>query len=149
MRATTTCRFRNALLVVAAACLVVASGRFALAITYSYALEAHSAGDYAKAFPIVYGNALFEDSGACGLLGTMYLFGHGVPRSGSSAEYWLLKAAKLGSVTSQSVLGTMYATGRGVRQDNGKAQVWFVRAAAGGDAGAVFALRRLHKATIV
>jgi TPR repeat protein len=142
-------RFRNAVLIVFASCMVVASGRFALAMTYLYALDAHSAGDYAKALPIVYGNAMFDNSGACGLLGTMYLFGHGVDRNGSSAEYWLLKAAAGGSVSSQSVLGAMYATGRGVRRDEGKAQVWYVRAAVGGDAQAMVALRRLHKGKIV
>jgi TPR repeat protein len=126
-------------------CLMVIAGRFALLSSYGYALDAHSRGDFARAVPIVYGNALFDDPGACGLLGTMYLLGQGVQRNGTSAEYWLLKAASNGSVVSQSVLGTMYATGRGVSQDIGKAQFWFFRAASGGDRDAALALRRLHK----
>lgn len=140
---------KRALSVLFCACLLAVWGRVALFVTYSYALDAHSAGDYSKALPIVYGNAMFEDSGACGLLGTMYLLGHGVPINGSSAEYWLLKAAASGSVSSQSVLGTMYATGNGVRRDSGKAQIWFSKAAASGDAAAGVALRRLHRNTKV
>src|SRR4051812_32397977 len=84
---------RQGLMAVCCACLLVVSGRFTLSLTYSYALEAHSVGDYSRALPIVYGNAIFDDSGACGLLGTMYLFGHGVSKNGSNAEYWLLRAA--------------------------------------------------------
>lgn len=140
-------RLRRFLLAVSCACLVVVFGRVALSASYLYALEAHSAGDYSRALPIVYGSALFEDSGACGLLGTMYLFGQGVERSGRSAEYWLKKAASGGSVTSQSVLGMMYATGKGVTRNEGKAQVWFIRAAAAGDANALSALRKLQKVT--
>jgi TPR repeat protein len=140
---------KRALSVLFCACLLAVWGRLGLFVTYAYALEAHSAGEYAKALPIVYGNAMFEDSGACGLLGTMYLFGHGVPVNGRSAEYWLLKAASSGSVSSQSVLGTMYATGNGVRRDAGKAQIWFSKAAASGDIDAGIALRRLHRSTKV
>jgi TPR repeat protein len=136
---------KQGLMAVCCACLLVASGRLTLSMTYSYALEAHSVGDYATALPIVYGNAIFDDSGACGLLGTMYLLGQGVERNGSNAEYWLLKAAANGSVASQSVLGTMYATGKGVPRNDGKAQVWFSKAAAAGDISAVYALRQLHK----
>src|SRR4051812_35825644 len=97
-------RLRLSLLLACVVSLAAIGGRFALSATYSYALEAHSLGEYSKAFPIIYGNALFEDAGACGLVGTMYLLGQGVERDGISAEYWLLKAARKGSVTSQSVL---------------------------------------------
>ncbi len=142
-------RIRLSLLFACVVSLSIITGRFALCATYSYALEAHSLGEYSKAFPIFYGNALFEDAGACGLVGTMYLLGQGVERDGVSAEYWLLKAARKGSVISQSMLGTMYATGKGVPKDDRKARLWLFRAAAGGDETASFALRKLHKGTLI
>lgn len=120
-------------------------GRCFFLFNYSSALESLSKGDYSKALPIVYGNALFDDSGACGVLGTMYLFGRGVTKDGRRAEYWLRKAALGGSVASQTVLGAMYAKGTEVPRDIGKAQVWLSRAAAEGDADAGIALRQLQR----
>jgi TPR repeat protein len=126
-------------------CLALVAGRFSLYFSYSAALEDHSRGDYAKALPIVYGNAIFENAGACGLLGTMYLFGQGVPKNGARAEYWLKKAAGNGSVDSQLVLGTMYASGKDVPRDIGKAQIWLSKAASSGDIEAGLVLRRLKR----
>ena len=126
---------------------VLVCGRCFLLFNYSSALESLSKGRYAQALPIVYGNALFDDSGACGILGTMYLLGHGVAKDGRRAEFWLRKAALGGSVASQSVLGAMYARGTDVPRNVGKAQIWLSRAAAEGDAAAGIALRSLKRGT--
>ncbi|MGH8736358.1 MAG: tetratricopeptide repeat protein [Burkholderiales bacterium] len=78
-------------------------------------------------------NAFLNDPAACGLLGTMYLFGQGVHRDGGKAEYWLTKSAERGFVSSQSLLGTMYATGLGVANNPDKATLWLTKAASQGD----------------
>jgi hypothetical protein len=128
-------------------CAVIAAGRCFLFFNYASALASLSKGEYSKALPIVYGNALFDDSGACGVLGTMYLLGHGVTKDGRRAEYWLRKAAMGGSVASQFVLGAMYARGTDVPRNVGKAQVWLSKAAAEGDTQAGAALRGLKRGT--
>ena len=138
---------QKAWIIVAVALLPVAllGARLALVKSYSYALYAHAKGDFAIALPIVYANALLNDFPACGLLGTMYLFGQGVSRNGREAEYWLNKAANGDSVQAQSLLGIMYATGQGVAVDRGKAQMWLTKAAAAGDVEATAMLRRLYQ----
>jgi TPR repeat protein len=126
-------------------CLSLIAGRCLLLLSYPAALEAHSRGDYFKALPIVFGNALFADPGACGLLGTMYLLGRGVTKDGYRAEFWLRKSAAGGSVTSQALLGAMYASGKDVPRHVGRAQVWLAKAAAEGDKQAEVALTRLKR----
>ena len=46
-------------------------------------------------------------------LGTMYLYGHGVPQSGALAAEWYRKAADQEHAFAQYALGTIYAEGRG------------------------------------
>lgn len=130
-------------LVVLSISLVVA--RASLFFGYSYAMRAYDNGEYSKALPIIYGSALFNDTAACGLLGTMYLFGRGLDKDGQKAEYWLRKAAEAGLVAAQSVLGIMFATGQGVPPDMTKAKIWLERAASAGDAEAASVLRRLRR----
>lgn len=125
--------------------VVAVGARFGLVKSYAYALEAHRSGNYSTALPIVYGNALIGDSAACGLLGTMYLFGQGVEKNGGQAEYWLGKAANHELVEAQSLLGLMYATGQGVPRDRDKAIAWLAKAAAGGDTHATALLHQLYR----
>src|SRR5579862_732069 len=113
--------------------IVVAGIRLCLVESYEYALHAHAKRDFAAALPFVYANAFLNDSAACGLLGTMYLFGQGVEKDGPQAEYWLTKAANGNSVDAESLLGEMYATGQGVPIDGDKAKAWLTKAAAAGD----------------
>lgn len=130
-------------LVIISISLVVA--RAGLFFGYSYAMRAYDNGEYSKALPIIYGSALFNDTAACGLLGTMYLFGRGLNKDGQKAEYWLRKAAESGLVAAQSVLGIMFATGQGVPADMIKAKIWLERAASSGDTEAASVLHKLRK----
>jgi len=52
---------------------------------------------------------------------------------GKQAEYWLLKAARAGSVDAQSIVGIMYATGQGVARNLPEAKKWLERASQEGD----------------
>lgn len=67
------------------------------------------------------------------IMGTMYLFGRGVPKDGKQAEFWLLKAANAGKIDAQSMLGIMYASGQGVPKNRQEALKWLEPAARAGD----------------
>ncbi len=139
-------RHRWAVVVICAVPIALTAIRFTLVRTYGFALDAHERRDYATALPIVYGNALFLDPAACSLLGVMYLFGQGVQRDGSKAEYWLTKAAEANVVEAQSLLGIMYATGQGIPRNIDFARMWLSRAAEAGDVEARRVLRALPTA---
>lgn len=142
-------RYKRGLVAICLIPVVVALLRFALIEAYPYALDAHKRGAYSSALPIVWGNVLFADPGAAGLLGVMYLFGQGVERNGVRAEYWLGKAAEAGVIEAQSLLGTMYATGQGVPRNPERARYWLTRASAGGDREATQLLKAFFKSQAI
>lgn len=139
---------RKHLLLAMALAAPLLAGALLLAVSkgYSYALTAHDKGQYSIAFPIVFGNALLNDRAACALLGSMYLFGQGVEKDGSRAEFWLTKAANKDVAEAQTLLGVMYATGQGVPRDVDKGRSWLARAASRGNLEAARILKQLYAA---
>lgn len=136
-------RLRRVVTWISLVCAFAVITRVGLFFAYPIAMKSYDDKRYWIAVPIVYGSALFYDSGAAALLGTMYLRGQGVAVDSEKAVYWLTRAAASGQVMAQSVLGLMYATGKGVAFDRAKAQFWLGMAANGGDREAVATLRRL------
>ncbi len=66
-------------------------------------------------------------------LGSLYLFGQGVPKDFTEALKWFQMAADHGDVKAQFNIGTMYFRGQGVTQDYSQAISWFQKAANQGD----------------
>lgn len=79
---------------------------------------------------------------AQGVLGWMYMAGHGVPQDDQRAARWLRPAAEAGNTAAQNNLGVLYAVGSGVPHDHGQARRWFAAAA---DKGAVEAERNIRE----
>ena len=69
-------------------------------------------------------------------LGTLFRFGHGVPRNDAEAAKWFSRAAAQGHAEAQLYLGVMYERGEGVQQDRVRAQTFYILAAGAGDAEA-------------
>ena len=62
-------------------------------------------------------------------LGSLYIYGEGVPVDYATAQKWTLMAAEQEDVTGLFNMGTLYAGGLGVPQDYAIAAEWFHRAA--------------------
>ena len=77
-------------------------------------------------------------------LGTMYLYGNGVPQSDALAVEWCRKAADQGFAQAQSNLGVMYDQGQGVPQSGVLAVEWYRKAADQGYAPAQFNLGAMY-----
>ena len=69
--------------------------------------------DYAQAAAWYHKAAAQGDANAEGMLGGMYLNGHGVPQDEVQAAAWLRKAAAQGLALAQIALGEMYVKGQG------------------------------------
>lgn len=91
-------------------------------------LEAFDAGEYVKAKNYYEEASAKGDVTAVHNLGTMYLFGQGIPRDASKALECFLYCARHGVAPSLGQLGYMYMYGKGVKQDYDVAKQWFLRA---------------------
>jgi uncharacterized protein len=95
-------------------------------------------GSYAVAYQKLKPLAQLGDSKAQYLLGQMYAFGWGVPKSDEDAIRWFRKAAMWSEGTTDPAaaaeyyVGRSYAEGQGVPKDEVESAKWFRRAAAGG-----------------
>ena len=112
---------------------------------YSRGLDAYTAKDYATAEPLLRKSAERGHSGGMTLLGSMYLFGYGVPVDNKEAMMWLSEAAAQDNVDAQSILGLMYLGGWGVPKQLDKAEPWLRLAAEAGDDGAIRGLQMLEQ----
>lgn len=110
---------------------------------YLKGIEAYNKGDYKTAEPLIRLSATNNGRDAMVVLGSMYLFGRGVPKNGQLAEEWLNKARDLGSNDAISILGMMYATGNGVPKNNEMAKDLLTFAADNGDDKAQQMLQQL------
>jgi TPR repeat protein len=81
---------------------------------------------------------------AQGLLGKMYVNGHGVPLSSIRAVRWLRLAAQKGDADAQDQLALLYFRGKGVPLDLEEAAKWFTLAAEQGHANAQQCLAGLY-----
>jgi TPR repeat protein len=93
------------------------------------AIEAYTAGDYAKA--LVEFQALADQGNMDGqyFLGFFYHNGFGVKPNQVEAVKWFQKAAEQGDPRSQYYVGIIYATGKGVTKDLQKADMWLTLSA--------------------
>ena len=73
------------------------------------------------------------DANAQSMLGTMHLYGKGVPRNQAIGVKFLRSAAIRGEAGGQSTLGMAYERGSGISQDYVRAYMWYSLAAASGD----------------
>lgn len=78
-------------------------------------------------------------------LGSMYLYGFGVPRDPAQASVWFRHAAAQGYAVGQYRLGLLYAIGQGVLKDYAQAAAWYRKAADQGSASAQHSLGSLYK----
>lgn len=62
-------------------------------------------------------------------LGSMYLYGHGVPQDYSEAVRWFRSGADRGDAASEYGVGYMLDKGNGVQQDFAQALSWYQKAA--------------------
>jgi TPR repeat protein len=125
----------------AGCCLVVALAVAAI-IFWNMRLDAGTgalkAGAYAEAYRELRPLAQLGDGHAQYLLGQMYAFGWGVPKSDDDAIRWFRKAAVWSKGTNDPAaaaeyyVGQAYAEGTGVPRNEAESQKWFRRAAAGG-----------------
>lgn len=95
-------------------------------------------GDYMVAYQKLKLLAQLGDSKAQYLLGQMYAFGWGVPKSDEAAIGWFRKAAMWSegasdpAAAAEYYVGQSYAEGQGVSKDESESSKWFRRAAEGG-----------------
>jgi uncharacterized protein len=129
---------RTALLVV----VLVAAVGISAVLLRNYQLEAGVSalkiGDYPAAFKKLGVLARLGDSKAQYLIGQMYAFGWGVPKSDEDAIKWFRKAGMWSAGTSdlaaaaEYYVGQSYAEGIGVPRNEAESQKWFRRATDGG-----------------
>ena len=79
-------------------------------------------------------------------LGTMYLYGQGVPQSVALGVEWLRKAADQGYAHAQCNLGVAYANGMGVPQNLTEALRWLRKAHAQGNEQAAGSIEKVLRA---
>lgn len=77
-------------------------------------------------------------------LGSLYIYGEGVPVNYREALHWTQRAAEQGEVTGQFNMGSIYAGGLGVKRNYGEAAHWFHLAAEQNDAMSRFNLAILY-----
>jgi TPR repeat protein len=88
---------------------------------YDIAVDAYTAGDYEKAFPIYERLALAGDIDAQADLGIMYVQGYGVSKNINEAVKWWTRAAERGNNKAQGHLGGIYSSKKSGLLDNKKA----------------------------
>lgn len=97
---------------------------------YEKGLEAYKRRDYATAYQEFLPEAEQGRAEAQNILGTMHLYGWGVPKDPQKAVTWFQKAADQGFAPAQYFLGNQYRIGReGVPQDKKEAITLYRRAA--------------------
>ena len=69
-------------------------------------------------------------------LGTMYIWGEGVPKDNKEAARWFRKASDQGDANAQRWLGDIYHHGHGITRDYKEAVRWYRKAAKQGNASA-------------
>ena len=84
---------------------------------------------------------------AMGLLGTLYLDGHGVEQDYDEALRWLRPAAEQGDANAQSSLGAIYEFGKGLPKDIAEAARWYRMGAKGGNGYAQYRLGSMYMST--
>ena len=113
-------RYLSALLI----CLSLA----ATAALSDEAIDAYNAGDYSKAFPLLYDRAMNGDATAQCLICYMYDMGLGVDENDGAAVNWYRRSAVQGNYTAQHNLGLCYEHGIGEERDYSKAISWYQKA---------------------
>ena len=103
-------------------------------------VDAYMRGDYATAYKELLPLVEQGHADAQFFLGSMYLYGEGVPEDDAAAVKWLRKAAEQGQAEAQFLLGVLYADGEGVPEDDAAAVKWLRKAAEQGLARAQFNL---------
>lgn len=78
-----------------------------------------------------------NDARAMGLLGTLYMLGHGVAKDEQEAYLWFRQGAVRGDLPSQTALGLCLAAGRGTPVNRSEAVFWLSHAALAGTAVAI------------
>jgi TPR repeat protein len=81
-----------------------------------------------------------SDARAMGLLGTLYMLGHGVAKDEKEAYLWFRQGAVRADLPSQIALGLSLAGGRGTPVNHSEAVFWLYQAAR---AGATVAMEML------
>ena len=106
-------------------------------------ITAYYAGNYARAFEVLFPIAQNGEPRAQFRLGMMYLEGRSVSKDPNAAAGWFTKAlpgilgaAENGSSWAQTDLGTAYELGISLKQDYERAAYWYHLAAESGYAGA-------------
>ena len=126
-------------------CLIVLQYGNVWAASYEEGKTAYLTKDYKKAFAILQPLANAGDAQAQVTLGTMYDFGHGVPKNQQEAVNWYIKAAKQGIPVVQHDVGVRYFQGgQGVEQDYKKAAYWWKQSAKAGLADSQFNLGLMY-----
>lgn len=107
-------------------------------------LAAYDRKDYAKAAALLRPLAEAGDVEAQIRMGTLSLYGRGVPESDAAAFDWFSKAAAQGNREGQFQLGNLYAFGLGVPKSetdpDRKAAEWYFEAARRGHPAAQYSL---------
>jgi uncharacterized protein len=78
-------------------------------------------------------------------IGTMYIYGRGVPQDFGEAMRWYHKAADQGLALGQFNIGAMYLNGKGVPRDYSEAVKWYQKAADQGLADAQYNLGMMYR----
>lgn len=111
-----------AMLVLLAQCSFVQAG-------LPEAAEAMRRNDYSTAIREWTPLAHRGDKMAQFYLGSMHLYGKGVPVDDRQAVIWIRKAAEQGVLDAQYFMSVMYSEGRGVARDEAEATSWVRKAA--------------------
>ncbi|MBK6906405.1 MAG: sel1 repeat family protein [Rhodocyclaceae bacterium] len=88
--------------------------------------------DYARALGPLHTAIADNDARAMGLLGTLYMLGHGVTQDAQTAYGWFRHGAVRGDLPSQTALGLCLASGRGTALNRPEAVFWLGHAARAG-----------------
>ncbi len=92
---------------------------------------------YSEALPLLRVAIAHEDALAMGLLGTLYMLGHGVDKDEQEAYLWFRQGAVRGDVPSQTALGLSLSGGRGTSINLHEAVYWLIRAGHAGSSVAI------------
>ena len=125
--------------------LILIGSRLAWATALDRAKTAYDAKDYVRAEKLFRIAAEQGDPEAQRKLGSMYVYGKGVPQDYAKAVEWYRKAAGQGNAAAQYNLGIMQERGRGVPRNYTEALEWYRKASDQGDAGAQFSLGIMHE----
>lgn len=113
---------------------------------YDEALGYYSAKEYVKAAPLMSEASELGNPRAMAILGTMYLFGHGVAENGPAAVRCLEASVAAGYEEALSTLGMALATGKaGVKIDLPRAVEILRSSAAKGDEQAAQMLSMIER----